>query len=559
MAPSFPLRVAGRLLACAAVLGILDHAAAQTRPPRDRVLRAAAERVAVRGRVTAADTGAPLARARVRASPRPGSSGSSATTDANGRYELLVPPGLYTLEASKPAYMTLSYGQRRAFERGTLVEVSAGDTLDDVSFVLPRGAVVTGTVLEPFGEPAVGVGVRVLRYEFRDGGWRLERAGGGFGTRTDDRGIFRVYGLPPGSYYVEASPSTFFARGLGEREYAPTFYPGTTSIEAAQLVHVDAGEEATVDFPLTTVLTATVSGHVVDEYGRPVTGVPSVSLIRDGSSGTTGSRSSGRLEAGGRFVINAVPPGRYIAYASETGAPGRTRFATAEVSVTGERVDGLWLTLTSGASARGQIFFESQVEPTFTPDAIQPFTMPRGNGLQLPVGRGIGHVNDDWSFEIRGIAGPQLVRLAGMPQGWTLRTVALAGRDITDTPIVFSRQMPTTGLQILLTDRSSTLTGVALDATGRPTTDYTVVIFPEEVNLRVFPSRFVRSARPNQEGAFEISGLPASRYLAYAAQAIPRSAWTNLEYLAGLAPAAQPFSLGDGETRHLSLRLRPAP
>ena len=135
----------GPVLACAAVAALFETATAQTRPPRDRVLRTAPERVAVRGRVTAADTGAPLARARVRASPSPGSSGNSATTDADGRYQLLVPPGLYTLEASKPAYMTLSYGQRRAFERGTLVEVSAGDTLDDVSFVLPRGAVVTGT------------------------------------------------------------------------------------------------------------------------------------------------------------------------------------------------------------------------------------------------------------------------------------------------------------------------------------------------------------------------------------------------------------------------------
>ena len=100
------------------------------------------------------------------------------------------------------------------------------------------------------------------------------------------------------------------------------------------------------------------------------------------------------------------------------------------------------------------------------------------------------------------------------------------------------------------------------DAGGRyeaRATDYTVVIFPEDVHLRVFPSRFVRSARPNQEGAFEISGLPPSRYLAYAAQAIPRSAWTNLEYLAGIAPAAEPFSLGDGETRRISLSLRPTP
>ena len=549
------------LLALAALPAALGGmAAAETQPPRDRVLRPVAERVAIRGRVTAADTGAPLARAVVRVFPRPGTGDATAPTDATGRYELLVPPGTYTVQASKPAYMTLSYGQRRAFERGTLIEVRAGAGLDDVDFVLPRGAVIAGSVYEPFGEPAVGVDVRILRYEFRDGGWSLERTGGRFsGTATDDRGMFRVYGLPPGSYYVEASPFTWFTGRREEREYAPTFYPGTTSIEAAQLVDVDVGQEVTIDFPLTAVLTATVTGHVADEYGRPVTGVPSVSLIRDGMSGARGSRSSGRLEADGRFVIDAVAPGRYIAYATETGAPGHTRFATAEVSVSGERVDGVWLTLTSGASARGRIFFDSQVAPDFTPEELQPFTMPRGSGLQLPVGRGIGRVNDDWSFEIRGMAGRQLVRLAGLPEGWALRTVALAGRDITDTPIVFSRQMPTTGLQILLTDRLTKLTGTARDARGRSTTDYTVVIFPEDPALRVFPSRFVRSGRPNQDGEFAVSGLPPTRYLAYAAQAIPSSAWTNLEYLARMAPAAERFSLGDGETRHISLPVRAAP
>ena len=60
-------------------------------------------------------------------------------------------------------------------------------------------------------------------------------------------------------------------------------------------------------------------------------------------------------------------------------------------------------------------------------------------------------------------------------------------------------------------------------------------------------------------GLLSARGLPPSRYLAYAAQAIPRDAWTNLEFLAGLAPAAERFSLGDGETRDISLPLRPAP
>ena len=60
-------------------------------------------------------------------------------------------------------------------------------------------------------------------------------------------------------------------------------------------------------------------------------------------------------------------------------------------------------------------------------------------------------------------------------------------------------------------------------------------------------------------GRTAVSGLPPSRYLAFAAQAIPRGAWTNLEYLARMAPAAERFSLGDGETRRISLPLRQAP
>ena len=174
---------------CSGAALFCPSSAAWRRPRPNRVLRPVAERVAIRGRVTAADTGAPLARAVVRVFPRPGNGDATAPTDATGRYELRVPPGTYTFQAGKPAYMTLSYGQRRAFERGTLIEVRAGDAFDDVDFVLPRGAVIAGTVYEPFGEPAVGVDVRILRYEFRDGGWSLERTGGRLsGTARDARG-----------------------------------------------------------------------------------------------------------------------------------------------------------------------------------------------------------------------------------------------------------------------------------------------------------------------------------------------------------------------------------
>ena len=99
--------------------------------------------------------------------------------------------------------MSLDYGQGRAFEPGTVVEARADTTLRNVNFSLPRGAVLSGTLLDPFGEPTVGISIRALRYEFRAGRWQLRNTG--FASdATDDRGTFRVYPLPPGTYFVQA-------------------------------------------------------------------------------------------------------------------------------------------------------------------------------------------------------------------------------------------------------------------------------------------------------------------------------------------------------------------
>lgn len=546
------------LLPCAALsAALLAGVTAAAQPPRHQPDGTAAESVVIRGRVTAADTGAPLTLAQVLILPPPRGERTAVATDAAGRYEIVVPPGRHRVVARKAGYIAPDAGQGGALGvllGGFQVAAGGGETLE-VDLELQRGAVLTGTLYDPFGDPAVDVGISLLRHVFADGRWQLSPAGRmGRAATTDDRGVFRVFGLAPGTYYVQASPAAWLARGQrGARTYAPTFYPGVVDLGAAQPIEIAAGEEVTgFDFALTAILTATVSGHVAGPYGRPVTDVPSVSLVR--TSGPRGSHGSGRLEADGHFVVNGVAPGRYVAYASETGAPGQTRFATAEVVVTDGDVDGVRLELSSGASARGRILFDSDTAIPFTPDQLQPFTMPRGDDI-VPVGRGIGHVNDDWTFEIRGIAGQQLVRLAGLKDGWILRMVGLAGRDITDTPIVFPGHMPTTGLQLLVTDRTTKLSGRAVDARGRAATDYAVLIFPEDSDLRVFPSRFVRTARPDRDGVFTVSGLPPARYLAFAATELPQGASSNLRFLANLAPAAARFSLREAEARELTLRL----
>ena len=109
---------------------------------------------------------------------------------------------------------------------------------------------------------------------------------------------------------------------------------------------------------------------------------------------------------------------------------------------------------------------------------------------------------------MRGMSGPQLVRLSGLPARWTVSRVELAGRDITDTPIVFNREMPATGVYILITDRVTEIAGSVLDASGGIAHDYTALVFSAEPGYWTYPSRFVRAARPALDGTFSVTALP---------------------------------------------------
>jgi hypothetical protein len=160
------------LLACA-VAFTPTALIAQSRdlPPRDNVTAPAstAMTATLKGRVLRADTGAPLARAVVslllsdlRAVPLDPDSPNrkppvlpETITDDLGRFELTdLPVGSYTLTASRTGFVTLSYGQRSAFSASRPIEVRGGQTVDALDVRLPRGAVLTGQLLDQDGHPA---------------------------------------------------------------------------------------------------------------------------------------------------------------------------------------------------------------------------------------------------------------------------------------------------------------------------------------------------------------------------------------------------------------------
>ena len=158
----------------------------------------------ISGVVVVAGSGQPARKARVSLSGgNEVGGGRSTTTDDSGRFAFsALPEGRFNLSASKPGHITGTYGQRQPGRPGTPIQLGDGQRLQ-VQLQITRGGVITGTVLDEQTEAIPGTPVRALRYVMQSGQRTLQQAGSG---TTDDRGVYRIYGLQPGEYIVFATP-----------------------------------------------------------------------------------------------------------------------------------------------------------------------------------------------------------------------------------------------------------------------------------------------------------------------------------------------------------------
>jgi 5-hydroxyisourate hydrolase-like protein (transthyretin family) len=180
-------------------------AAAQIAPPPTQAPQAATPGTAIlRGHVFAADSGQPLRKVQVRIFANEIREQRMTTTDANGAYEFKeLRAGRYTITASKGSYVGISYGQQRPSDAPKPIEILDRQIVERVDLALPRGAIVTGRVVDEFGEPASEIQIAMQRYQFMQGQRRLMPVGRT--ATTNDIGEFRLFGIPPGQYYLSAT------------------------------------------------------------------------------------------------------------------------------------------------------------------------------------------------------------------------------------------------------------------------------------------------------------------------------------------------------------------
>ena len=441
-------------------------------------------------------------------------------TDDRGTFTFAnVPPGHYGVVASKPAYVGAFYGSKRPGRGpGVPVAVPAGGRVANLRLTLVRGSVIAGTLRLPSGQPALNMPVVVAEVETVNGTRRLRPTGGR--TTSDDRGEYRVFGLPAGQYIVRAQPSGLLTGALTgasdapqttaaevswaqeqarrrpgdptvaaaspapgpERgrtmNYAAVYFPGTTDPSAAAAVQIGAGEERRgVDFALALVATAKVAGTVLGLDGQPSASASIALVAKDDTTNVLSQlspRPAIRSGADGSFAIPAVAPGRYQLSARATTS-GNDAWAMQDVIVDGREVGSVVLAMQPGMTVSGRLTFDAATRPAPTNDEISrarvtiaPVTSGGGGAADVMAAgasSATASVAPDGRFAVTGLA-PDSYRISVTMPGAATGNSAPAG--------AWTLRSITTGVQDV-TDRAieirprENLADVVVRFTDRPT------------------------------------------------------------------------------------------
>src|SRR5688572_2685757 len=270
-------------------------------------------------------------------------------TDADGLYRLTdIPAGSYLVTIAAPAFINPDVNGFKT------VVLSEGENADDINFTLVRGGVITGKVTDAEGRPVVMQNVFIVPADGVDAPRLPQAATTG---QTDDRGIYRVFGIKPGRYKVAAGHSDNTAStGWGQSPYKRVFHPAVSDAAKATAIEVTEGSEATkVDIALGVVAqTYSVSGRVINgETGSPV---PNLNFVLRPLAGQGIAYS--RVDARGEFVTEGIAPGKYTVMVVDESNRG-LRGDKVTVEVIDRDLTDVTIKLSTGLTVSGVVILET--------------------------------------------------------------------------------------------------------------------------------------------------------------------------------------------------------
>lgn len=525
----------------------------------------------IRGRVTERDTGRPIPRAIVMldspAIPHSPQDGPVQTrTDSDGRYEFTaLPAGEYSVTVRPDEYRALylphvfgedqpaNFARMRRARRLTLSE---GETREDTNVALWRALAIEGRVVDEFGEPMSAVPIRPRSAETAQD----VAMSGPFEFYSDDRGIFRVFGLRPGSYYVCASPRHYSMHSGADVDarYVDTCHPAAVANETAQSITLSNGDVGGIEIRVQRSRAFTVSGTAVNSSGDPLQ-QGQVHLFRYERGGGGGGGSI-EVREGGRFIARGLTPGEYSILANTAPPRGPDDKQDGELAfvpfrIESSDVEGLVVVTTKTANVRGQVIFEHGLQSAAAASMHVQTVPDFQNGMRMMGRPARARVEADLTFELSGLFEPVSVIVDGAPAGWMVKSIRYKGRDVTDTYVDFTGTREGDSMEIILTNRVARLSGRTLDDSGHPTEDALVVLMHADPTRR--DGRTVRSSQAGPDGAFKIGPVRAGEYLIVAVTNAdemigPRS---TAKFVERAAAVADRITLAENEELVVQLRV----
>ena len=219
----------------------------------------------------------------------------------------------------------------------------------------------------------------------------------------------------------------------------------------------------------------------------------------------------------------------------------------------------LRVVLTKGSRITGRVRFNGAAPPARAAVRVEARSADLDDAdvsriVNPPAG--IATVRSDGTFAIEDVVGRRELRVSNVPRGWIVKAIAHNGRNVLNAPIDLKAGEDLSGVDILLTDKLTELSGTVVDRQQRATTDCSVIVFAE--NRTFLPGR-ARWVRPDHTGRFVIEALPAGDYLAVAAADVDDLEWATVEYLDRLRSSAARVTIADAEKKTNALECRSEP
>lgn len=469
-----------------------------------------------------------------------------------------LPAGTYHVRASKPGFSeigaTTDVSVLSSSATGRRVTVAANQRIS-VDVRLARWGTISGTVRDEYGDPIQGASVQLSAVRYQRGRRQLVVVSP-TPSITDDRGSYRLFAVPPGAFVIGASVND--VRAADWPGYAPSYFPGTAFAGEARSVRLElSGQLTNVDIDLVPTRTYRVAGSMRNAAGMPTMG-GAVRLVTSQRSGAAVAVTfDARVSEGGHFEFPNVVPGQFVVQIQ----PGRRtgsdegEFGSLPVTVADSDVTNLQVQATAGSSVLGRIVLEGAPPAGWSATSLALRAIPTDLDQSPSSGWATADIAPGGTFALAGLHGPRRLTVSGLPPGWTLRAVRVGGVDVTDQPLAFGRKEDSlVGVQVMLTDRATSVRGTVIDAGRRPVAHGHAVIFAADRDRWYPQSRYVGTAPVNADGTFHIEGVPAGSFYVAAVSTLPEGdeAWQDPEWLDALTRYVVSVPLGDGEQRTLS-------